>query len=282
VRYFLGRDNEVVATFHTFPHYLHQVDGAHPVRLDLADGDAIEEVVARHRPSLILHAAALARPQESGDYDSLHTVNVLGAEALSAAAARYDSPIVYLSTDLVYGADAGLCDESTPVRPSGAGAYSTTKLQGEEAVRSTATRWIVIRPSLMFGDGVPRSNSFTQFIDRCWERGEAAPLFTDQFRSFLYVGDLLRAIESAVTADAWNELYVCGGAERMSRAEFGLRYADATGTSRSLCRTMRANELPGYVGGGGDITLDTSKLQRLGWRAMTIDEAFAAMRSERS
>lgn len=280
VRYFIRHDFEVVATFHTFPHYLHQVDDSLPVRLNLADGDAIEKVVARHQPFFILHAAALARPQESGDLHSLHTVNVRGTELLAAAAARYDVPIVYLSTDLVFPADAGRCDESTPVCPSGAGNYSKTKLQGEEVLRSSGARWIIVRPSLMFGNGTPRSNSFTQFMERCWERKEAAPLFTDQFRSFLFVGDLLRAVEIVVSAQRWNELYVCGGSQRMSRAEFGVRYAEARGVPVEFCRLMRSVDLPGYVGGGSDIWLDAAKLQSLGWRGRGIDDAFTAMAAD--
>jgi len=54
VRYFAGRGNDVVATFHTFPHYLHKVDGCQPVPLDLADGGAIDRVVARFQPHIIM------------------------------------------------------------------------------------------------------------------------------------------------------------------------------------------------------------------------------------
>ena len=277
VRYFVGLDQDVVATFHTFPHYLHQVDGPLSVRLDLTDGTTIEEIVARHRPSFILNAAARARPQESGDFDAVRAVNVEGAGRLACAAAAHDIPFVHLSTDLVYPADAGLCDESTPTLPSGAGHYAATKLMGEEAVRAEGGRWIIIRPSLMYGHGTPRSRSFTQFLDRHWERGERAPLFTDQIRSVLHVDDLITAVDCAVRAGRWNELYLCGGPEPMSRAEFGLRYADARGVSREMCNRMKAAELPGYIGGGSDIRLDTTKLESIGWRGRTTEAAFAAM-----
>jgi dTDP-4-dehydrorhamnose reductase len=278
VRHFTDRGHDVVATFHTFPHYLHQVDGCQPVPLDLADGAAIEQVVARFQPDVILHAAALARPQQSGNEAELRAINVDATERLARAAARAGSALVYISTDLVYPAFAGLCDEETPVGPSGAGGYSASKLLGENRVRAAGGRWIILRATLMFGQGTPRSNSFSQFIDRNWERGNRAPLFSDQYRSLLYVGDLVRAMEQvAITTPTWNELFVCGGPERISRAEFGLRYADACGVSRAMCDVMRSGDLAGYVGGGSDIWFECAKLRSTGWAPRTIEESFVEM-----
>jgi len=277
VRYFAGHGNDVVATFHTFPHYLHQVAGCQPVPLDLADGGAIDEVVARFRPDFILHTAARARPQNMEPAEAMFAINVDATARLARAAARHDIPIVSLSTDIVYAADAGLCDELTPPNPSGAGEYSRTKLLAEDALRAEASRWIIIRPTAMYGDGTPRSNSFTQFIDRAWGAGEPAPLFTDQYRSFLFVDDLLEAIRCvAIERGAWNELFVCG-AERMSRAEFGLRYADACGVDRSMCRLLATSDLDGYVGGPSDIALDCAKLRSLGWSARSLEECCEIM-----
>lgn len=282
VRHFAGSGHDVVATFYTFPHYLHQVAGCQPVPLDMADGSAIGTLVARFQPNLILHAAALARPQQLDGSSQLQEVNVTGTGHLAAAAATHDIPIVYLSTDLVYPSNAGLCNELTPVSPSGAGSYSMSKLAGEEAVREQAGRWVIIRPALMFGNGTHRSRSFTQFMERNWDEGRPAPLLTDQYRSFLYVGDLITAIDQvALRNPHWNELFVCGGPDRLSRAEFGVRYAEASGRDSSACRLMRASELEGYVGGPSDISLDTAKLRATGWNPRTLEESFAQILRER-
>jgi dTDP-4-dehydrorhamnose reductase len=281
VRYFVRRGHDVIGTFRSLSHYLHQIDNAQFVRLDLADEHAPHEVATRFQPDLIIHAAALARPQQ-GSADQLHTVNVSGTERFAEAAASINVPIIYLSTDLVYAADAGICDERTPEHPSGAGEYSRTKLLGEQRVRSTAQRWIIIRPSLMFGDGPPGSNSFSMFIDDKWRRGERAPLFSDQFRAFLFVEDLCTAIEQvAIVREAWNELFVCGGSEHLSRSEFGLRYADASGVDRGMVQSIRSTELEGYVGGASDIRLDSSKLRSLGWQSRPLEVCFEKMLRER-
>jgi dTDP-4-dehydrorhamnose reductase len=283
VRYFVERGHDVVAGFHTLPHYLHKVAGCQPVLLELTDGGATSEVVARFQPSLIVHAAALARPQRDSDVSQLYNVNVVGTENLASSAGRLGIPLVYISTDLVYPDNVGRCDESTPVVPSGANSYAATKLLGEQRVAEILAHWIIIRPSLMYGNGTPRSNSFSQFIDGRWDTGEPAPLFIDQFRSFLYVGDLCRAIDvAALQRECWNEIFVCGGAERISRGEFGLRYAAALGVDPGMCQLMRASDLAGYVGGPSDIAIDSAKLRGIGWSPRVHEECFTEMIALRS
>ncbi len=281
VRYFAERGHDVVGTYRSLPHYLHQ-DDCRAVELDLADSLAIDEVVARFQPDFILHAAALARPQIDGDALQLDRINVDATAHLARTAAALDIPLVYISTDLVYPPDAGRCDETTPVAPSGAGRYSLTKLLGEEQVRAAGGRSAVIRATLMFGNGTPRSNSFSQFLERKWAAGEAAPVFTDQIRSFLFVRDLCSAVDVvAAREEAWGELFVCGGEEAISRAEFALRYAAAVGVDPSLCDTMRAVDLPGYVGGSSTIAVDGGRLRALGWRPTPLADSFAIMIAER-
>jgi dTDP-4-dehydrorhamnose reductase len=283
VRYFARRGFDVVAGFHTLPHYLHNVADCQPVALDIADGTVTEEVVTRFQPNLILHAAALARPQLDNDSEQVYAVNVRGTEYLATVASREGIPLVYISTDLVYAADAGVCNEETPIDPSSANSYAETKALGEERVRECLDKWIIIRSALMYGNSSPRSGGFNGFIDSKWQAGEAAPLFIDQFRTLLYVDDLCRAVEHvALTRETWNELYVCGGAERLSRGEFGLRYADACGVDPSMCRLMRSTELEGYIGGPSDITLDSTKLRATGWMPRSTDQALREMIQERA
>ncbi|MBS1914563.1 MAG: sugar nucleotide-binding protein [Bacteroidetes bacterium] len=282
VRHFAERGHDVAAAYFSFSHYLHRVAGCLPVQMDLTDGLAVRQVVARFQPDVVIHAAAHSRPQESGDADRLLRVNVEATVSLAQAAADAGARMLYLSTDLVYDSDAGLCNEETPTNPSGAGHYSRSKLMGEDALRASDAEWIIVRCALMYGDGTPRSRSFTQFIDRSWAAGETAPLFNDQYRSILYVGDLVSAIDLlCIGAPQSRRLFVCGGGERFSRSGFGLRYADACGVDRSMCRVMRSADLPGYAGGASDITLDCGRLQALGWRPRALEECFAEMLAAR-
>ena len=283
VRYFADRLFFVQPTFRSFPHYLHYHSLERvqkPVQLDITDRRAVDIVVSRFRPDYILHTAALARPQASvsGNRNQLYETNVRGTEHLVRAAAQHGSHLFFLSTDLVYPADAGSVDEGTPTGPSGAGEYSGTKLQAEELLRTAAETWTIVRCTLMFGNGTPRSNSFSQFLERKWAAGEPAPVFSDQIRSFLYVGDLLSGIETLIhSGRSAGELYVCGGEENLSRADFAGAYARALGVPPELCNVMRSTELEGYVGGPSDIRMNTAKLRGMGWHPRSLTECFREM-----
>jgi dTDP-4-dehydrorhamnose reductase len=248
------------------------------VRLDLADGTAIDEIVARFQPGFVFHAAALARPQQHNDPDSLRRINVDATDRLARACSSHGAALVYISTDLVYSPDAGVCDENTPVNLESANEYARTKYAGEQAVRASASQWLILRSTLMFGNGTPTSNSFTQFLDRNWDERKPAPVFTDQVRAFLYGPDLVAAVDRLVNAgDSWNSLFVCGGDEALSRYEFALRYAAARGVDASLCSPMRSTDLKGYRGGPGRIVLDSRRLRETGWRPRSLEEAFREM-----
>lgn len=285
VRHFADRGFFVQPTFRSLPHYLHYHSEERvctPVQTDITSRRAVDEVVSRFRPDFIVHCAALAHPQLSGSSQTVHDVNVAGTANLAQAASDSGARLIFLSTDIVYPALAGLVNEDSPTAPSGAGYYSASKLLAEKEVETHASSWTIIRPTLMFGIGTPRSNCFTQFLERHWAAGRAAPVFCDQIRSFLYVGDLLAALETVIARpEAINRLFVCGGGESITRAEFALCYAEARGVDPALCNVMRSTELEGYVGGPSDIRLDTAKLQELGWRARPLTECFAEMERER-
>src|SRR5687768_5445933 len=89
VRYFVERGVDVVVTYRSLPHYLQKADDCPAVALDLADPQAIERVVARFQPSIILHTAAITRPQDAIDPARLFATNVTATACLADAAARH-------------------------------------------------------------------------------------------------------------------------------------------------------------------------------------------------
>ncbi|MGE3801995.1 MAG: NAD-dependent epimerase/dehydratase family protein, partial [Candidatus Kapaibacterium sp.] len=251
VRYFVDRGFYVQPTFHSLSHYLqnHTERVRIPVQLSVQDGDAVVEVVSRFQPDFILHAAALARPQAAHPPDVLHQVNVLGTQYIARAATSVNAHLVFLSTDFLYPSNAGLVNEESLVDASCVG-YARSKLEAEEEVRLHANRWTIIRPTNMFGIGTDSSNCFTQFLDRKWEAGEEAPVFSDQIRSFLYVDDLLSAVEHIIArGSTQSQTFVCGGREALTRASFALRYATFIGVDPSLCNVVESHQLAGYIGG---------------------------------
>jgi dTDP-4-dehydrorhamnose reductase len=89
-------------------------NGAHVVGpLDLADRDHVEHVIRQVKPAVIVHAASLSGidPCEANP-ERAWQINVGGTKNIAAAARRWRSRLVYLSTDLVFD---GRKDGRTPI-----------------------------------------------------------------------------------------------------------------------------------------------------------------------
>ncbi len=118
--------------------------------LDIGAHEAVRECIARHRPALIINAAAYtAVDKAESEPEAANRINAQGPGYLAAAAREYGARLIHISTDFVFDGTA-----SVPYRPDSAthplSVYGRTKRDGELAVlealpeRSTIVRtaWV--------------------------------------------------------------------------------------------------------------------------------------------
>ncbi|MCM0021125.1 MAG: UDP-glucose 4-epimerase GalE [Tagaea sp.] len=117
---------------------------------DVADRVFVDDAIARHRPSCVMHFAARAYVGESvADPARYYAANVIGTLALlDAMRARGLRRIVFSSSCAVYGAPARVpIDERAPAAPINP--YGRTKLIAEWALADHAAAyglaWIALR-----------------------------------------------------------------------------------------------------------------------------------------
>ncbi len=125
------------------------------VELVVADvGDpGIVDLVARLRPSRVVHAAAQVSVARSmADPDRDRTVNLVGtAHVLEGARRGGAKRFVFLSSGgAIYGEAAGV-DESAP--PAPASYYGVHKYAAERYVSLAAIQYAIARPSNVYGPG---------------------------------------------------------------------------------------------------------------------------------
>ena len=102
--------------------------------LDIGAGDAVSDCVIRHRPAVIINAAAYtAVDKAESEPAAAQRINAEGPGHLAAAAAACGAHLIHISTDFVFDGAA-----STPYRPDSAthplSVYGRTKRDGELAV----------------------------------------------------------------------------------------------------------------------------------------------------
>jgi dTDP-4-dehydrorhamnose reductase len=127
--------------------------------LDVTDVAAVRDALARlvdaaqaddARPVVVNAAAYTAVDAAESDVDGATAVNSLAPGLLAEACARYDVPLLHVSTDYVFAGDANTPYE--PDAPTGPQTiYGRTKLAGEQAVLAVGADAWIVRTSWVYG-----------------------------------------------------------------------------------------------------------------------------------
>jgi dTDP-4-dehydrorhamnose reductase len=168
--------------------------------LNITDSIAVEAVIARSRPDIVVNCAAWT------DVDAAETnepaafeVNALGAANIARAAATVSAGVIHVSTDYVFdGTSTSPYAEDAPVRPQSA--YGRTKAAGEWAVRAFLphSSWIVRTAWLYGGTG----RNFVKTMMSLEATRDQIDVVNDQRGQPTWAGDVAQAIVRLIDARA--------------------------------------------------------------------------------
>ena len=119
--------------------------------LDLADLQAIRQVIRKVNPDLIVNAAAYtAVDQAEKEPELAMTVNGIAPGIIAGEAARSSAALIHYSTDYVF--DGKKSEPYTEEdAPNPLGVYGKTKLAGEEAIRQAGVPHLILRTGWVYG-----------------------------------------------------------------------------------------------------------------------------------
>ena len=175
---------------------LGQVVGVGVKECDLAQSAAIDALLERVKPDIIINPAAYTEVDKAeSEPTKAHAVNAQAPKFLARYAARHNIPIIHFSTDYVFdGKKDGLYLEDDEPNPKSV--YGKTKWLGEEAVRKMAAKHIIIRTSWVFGShGV---NFLKTMLKLATERDRLS-VVSDQFGAPTSARMLAEAVAQIVT-----------------------------------------------------------------------------------
>lgn len=273
-RYFFSRNYTVIGTYGS-----HRPGSGGPRfdHLPLEKSDRIAEYLERHEFDLVIHSAAITSPDDcEKDPDHARKVNLDATDQI-ARSLPDKTFLAYISTDLVFDGKKGNYSEQDEPKP--VNYYGETKLAAEEAVRNRSNS-AVFRVAKLYSAEGPFRASFESWMRDRFIRGQEIPLFQDQFRTPLFVGDAARALECLLEKKAEKNLYHLGGPRRVSRLEFGQTFAGIFGYDTSLIKPTRASDL-GLVARGQDCSLDSTRFcEEFGFKRSSLEAGFLKMKDE--
>ncbi len=145
----------------------------HPY-LDIRDREAVASTIAGRRPDVIVNAAAYVDVEGCETNRELaFEINAEAVGAMAAEAARAGATLVHVSTDYVFdGSAREPYPEEAP--PAPLNVYGESKLAGEDRIRSTGSRHLIVRSSGLYGASATRAKgNFVRTMLRLGrERGE--------------------------------------------------------------------------------------------------------------
>jgi dTDP-4-dehydrorhamnose reductase len=180
-------------------------------RWDLTDAAAVEGYLLDLRPDAVVNTAAFtAVDLAESQVEACRRVNVDAVAMLTGVCRRLDCPLVQISTDYVFGADAA---RSTPYResdlPGAVNAYGRSKLDAERH----AAAWrkhLIVRTCGLYGRPGPRTAT-VHFVDRMLQLGtgrRSVAVVDDQRSTPSYVPHVAAAIDRLLRTESYGIWHV--------------------------------------------------------------------------
>jgi dTDP-4-dehydrorhamnose reductase len=174
----LGRNGQVGWELQRSLAPLGEVVALGSAEADFAQPEALAAIVRSVAPDVIVNAAACtAVDRAESEPDLAHAVNAASPGVLAREAAALGTWLLHFSTDYVFdGSGSTPWLEDSPTGPLSA--YGRSKLAGEEAIRASGCRHLILRTSWVYA---ARGGNFAKTMLRLAREREQLSVVADQF-----------------------------------------------------------------------------------------------------
>ena len=166
--------------------------------VDLSNVDEIDAAVERHKPDIILNAAAYtAVDRAESDGETAYLINSEAAGAIATASSRIGARMAHISTDFVFDGSTGkpyVPDDT----PSPLGIYGASKADGERRVLAAHPQSLIVRTAWVYAD---KGTNFVETMLRIMARDGTVRVVADQVGSPTHAESLARALWKLAATD---------------------------------------------------------------------------------
>ncbi len=214
------------------------------VECDLGDSFLINEMISTVKPKVIVHTAAMSKPDDClNDPQLCRKVNVQAMEVMVRTVQKLDDTIhvIYTSSDFVLG-DDGPYDENATPEPLNF--YGETKVEAEKVLSASGLHYTIVRPVFMYGETWEGMRpTFLHWVKNSLEAGKEIKVVSDQQRTPSYVGDICKGISTIIEKRA-EGLYHLAGEEIVSPYQMAVQFAALLKLNTDLIEPVTAETFP--------------------------------------
>lgn len=175
---------------------------------DILEPKSVEQTVAIHQPTHLLHLAGLVDIDEcEKNPNRARAINENGTRIVAQICKKYGVVMIYVSSCAIFDGTT-----STPYHeddtPHPINWYGLTKLGGEQEVKKYLDSYVIIRTGWLFGGGFGvDKNIILRFYDSLI-RGNVVTAVSDRFGSPTYVSDLYAALKILIDKDMYGIYHI--------------------------------------------------------------------------
>ena len=152
-------------------------DSPGPLRADFSDPESLAATVRMVAPQIIVNAAAhTAVDKAESEPEFARTLNATSPGVLAHEAATLGAWLLHYSTDYVFdGSGSAPWVEGSPTGPISV--YGATKLEGEQAIRASGCRHLILRTSWVYA---ARGGNFAKTMLKLAKERDRLTVIDDQ------------------------------------------------------------------------------------------------------
>jgi dTDP-4-dehydrorhamnose reductase len=239
--------------------------------LDITDGLASHEVITRHRPDVIIHAAAMTQVDQCELHKiECYNINVTATRFIVEAAREIQCKLIYVSTDFIFDGSSGPYKEEDEPRPLNY--YGSTKLSAETEIIESGLDWSIVRTVLVIGKAEANRSNIISWVKQKLEKREKIKVVDDQFRTPTFTEDLAKGIALVIEKNA-HGIYHISGKDLLTPYEIALKTAEHFHLDNSLIEKADATSFsqPALRPPRTGFKIDKAR-KDLGYEPITFDE----------
>ncbi len=227
--------------------------------LNITDKDAIRKMIDGEKISVVVNCAAYTNVDKAEDDET--TADLLNNKAVKNIAEtckEFDATLIHISTDYVFQGNKNTPrKEDEQTNPMGA--YGRTKLAGEESVKQSGCKYIIIRTAWLYS---PFGKNFVKTMRKLTSDKDSIKVVFDQVGTPTYAGDLATVIYKIIENNMLNKtgFYHFSNEGVCSWYDFAYEICALSGNSCDI-EPCHSDEFPSKVRRPSFSVLDKTKIK---------------------
>ncbi len=234
--------------------------------MDITDSIAVENIIKKHKPDVVIHCAAYTAVDAAEDNEAIcRKINAKGTENIALVCKEIDAKMIYISTDYVFDGQ-GIepwepdCNTYKPLN-----VYGQTKLEGELAVSKALEKFYIVRIAWVFG---VNGKNFIKTMLNAGKNHDTVRVVNDQIGTPTYTYDLARLLVDMAEKEKYGYYHVTNEGGYISWYDFTCEIYRQAGYSTNIVPVTTEEYGLSKAARPFNSRLDKSKLIKNGFKPL--------------